>query len=182
MGYSITFGTGNTTRNTWTNWKLLPESPPVVPPPKPKTNYVDIPGRARGPLDMSQIPFNRLNYERIIGSWNFIISDDYWHKANRKTAYENIRGWLHGKTTRMVLEEDVTHFFYGRFTVDAPNSGAGPFVIRITYDLEPLRYNVSNNTADTTWLPDVEAISWSSSGLIDDITPIQDSEIHNLFN
>ena len=33
MNHSITFGAGNNTRNTWTNWKLLPESPPVVPPP-----------------------------------------------------------------------------------------------------------------------------------------------------
>lgn len=180
MGYSITFGAGNDTRNTWTHWKLLPESPPVVPAPKPKTNYVDIPGRLEGPLDMSIVPFNRQPFERITGSWNFVICDDYWHNADRKTTYESIRHWLHARVTRMVLEEDQVHYYHGRFTVDPPNTGMGPFVIRINYDLAPLRYNLADGTPDASWLPDIQ--SWiDAHELPEGITSITDAQIHELF-
>ena len=91
MGYSITFGEGNATRNTWTNWKLMPESPPVIPPPTPKTNYVDIPGRKAGPIDMTRIPFNRTSYDRISGSWDFILYEDYWTTPDPLATYNTVR-------------------------------------------------------------------------------------------
>lgn len=180
MYYSITFGAGNDTRNTWTDWKLMPESPPVVPPPKPKTNYVDIPGRIKGPLDLTAVPFGRQPYDRITGSWNFVICDDYWNDANRERCYEDVRSWLHGRVTRMQLEDDPAHLFYGRFTIEPPNSGMGPFVVRINYDLEPLRYNL-DDTADTTWMPDVD--TWVNNGDLpgSGIESITDPEIHALF-
>lgn len=156
MHYSITFGETGATKNTWDDWKLVPESPPVIPSPSPKTNYVDIPGRIRGPLDLSEIPFGHLNYERITGSWTFIMWDDYWNTPDRKAVWESVRGWLHGKSTRIVLEEDPTHYFIGRFTVDPPVSSMGPFAIKVNFNLEPMRYNLSNDSIDTTWLPDLE--------------------------
>ena len=183
MHYSITFGSGNDTRNTWTDWKLVPESPPVIPTPDPKTNFVDIPGRAKGALDMSTVPFGCQVYERMTGSWTFVMYDDYWNTPNRVAVFEQIRGWLHGKRTRIMLEEDQQHLFYGIFTVTPPQSGIGPFVVEINYDLEPVRYNL-NGEADTTWLPDVS--SWSGSGITPPVVPgtiepITDEEIEALF-
>lgn len=188
MGYSITFGKGSDAKNTWTDWKLLPESPPTVPSPKPKTNYVDIPGRAKGPLDMSKAPFNKQIYERITGSWTFVMHQDFWNTPNRKTGFEAIRKWLHGRVTRMKLEEDPAHLFYGRFTVDPPNSDRAPFAFQIGYDLEPVRYN-TDGTADLDWLVDVT--SWIDSGdgpvlppdgTIYVVTSITDADIRALFN
>ena len=177
--YSITFGGQGDVRNTWTDWHLLPESPPVVPTPKPKTNYVDIPGRVRGPLDMTRVPFERQTYERITGTWTFYMRDDYWHDAHRWGDFETIRSWLHGRVTRMKLEEDPVHLFYGRFTVDPPKGGKGPFAVQIGYDLEPIRYNM-DNSADPTWLPDVA--EWITSGdLPDGLESITDPEIRALF-
>ena len=52
-------------------------------------------------------------------------------------------------------------------------------VIRINYDLEPLRYNL-DNSADATWLPEVQ--SWIDSGdLPEGIESITDLEIHSFF-
>lgn len=151
MYYSITFGEGNNTRNTWTNWNLIPESPPVIPSPKPKTNYIDIPGRLRGPLDASLIPFGTQTYERITGSWVFVMRDDYWYTPNRKQIADTVRSWLHGKRTKIVFEDDPNHYYYGLFTVDCQNSAKGPFSVQIGYDLEPVRYN-TNGTVDTSWI------------------------------
>lgn len=181
MGYSITFGTNEDSRNTFTNWGLLPESPPVIPTPKPKTNYIEIPGRVKGPLDMTKVPFGLQTYERITGSWNFVMYDDYWHTPTRFATFDAIRSWLHGRVTWMKLEEDPAHYYNGRFTVDPPGSAAGPFVVRINFDLEPVRYN-SDLSVDSSWLPDVE--DWIDSGDLPDggIESITDPEIHALFN
>lgn len=153
MHYSITFGEGNSTKNTWSDWKLVPESPPVIPSPRPKTNYVDIPGRIFGPLDLSTVPFGYMTWERMTGNWVFVMYDDYWHTPDRKAVYEAVRSWLHGRTTKIVLEEDPDHYFYGRFTVEAPRSGQGPFALQIGYDLEPVRYNTEDDSIDDEWLP-----------------------------
>ena len=157
MYHSITFGASPNTKNTWTDWNLIPESPPVISAPKPNTNFVEIPGRIKGPIDASLIPFGHQTYERITGTWVFVMRDDYWHTPNPQNVYDTIRSWLHGKRTKIVLEDDSTHAFYGVFTVEAPQRSKGPFAIQITYDLEPVRYN-SNGTVDTTWLPAVS--SW----------------------
>ena len=153
MHYAITFGSGNDARDTWGDWKLVPESPPVVPAPRPRTNYVDIPGRVNGPIDLSYAPFGHMTYERITGSWTFVMYEDYWVTPNAAETYESVRSWLHGRSTEMVLEEDPDHFFFGRFT-DAPQRGQGPFAIRISYDLEPMRYNVADGEVDPDWVPD----------------------------
>jgi len=152
MYHSMTFGDGQNTRNTWTNWNLISESPPIIPSPKPKTNYVEIPGRIFGPIDASQIPFNEQTYERITGSFVFLMRDDYWHDANPRATYDEVRGWLHGRRTKVILEDQPQYYFYGLFTVEAPKTDKGPFALQIDYDLEPLRYRVSDDMIDPTWI------------------------------
>ena len=146
MYYSLTFGG---VKNTWTDWKLIPSTPPMVPPPEPNTNLVDIPGRRLGPLDLSLYPFNRITYQRITGSWDFLRDTE--NINTRKTMYEVIRAWLHGKYTTVSLEEDPNHYYRGRFLVSVPKNGRGPTSISISYDLEPMRFN-QNGSVDTTWI------------------------------
>ena len=181
MNHSITFGDGNNTRNTWTNWKLIPGSPPAVDPPTPKTNFIEIPGRIKGPYDASTIPFNRQTFERITGSWQFVMADDYWNTPNPRQVHAEIRRWLHSVRTKMVLEDEPGFFYYGLFTVEASDFSQGPFTIEISYDIEPVRYN-SNGTADTTWIP--EASSWvvDPPFVPGTVTPITDAEINDLFD
>ena len=145
--YSLTFG--NNEKNTWTTWRLIPSTPPVVQPPEPNLNYVEIPGRAAGPIDLSTYPLGRLTYKRITGSWTFLRETT--HQTMRVEMYEEIRRWLHGRNTTVKLQEDPNHFFQGRFTVSAPQNSQGPTQITINYDLEPRRYN-SNGTVDTNWV------------------------------
>lgn len=146
MYYSLTFG-GE--KNTWGDWKLIPSAPPMIPPPEPATNLVDIPGRRLGPLDLSLFPFNRMNYKRITGTWAFYRDTE--NTSMRVNMYEVIRKYLHGKTMTVSLEEDPTHYFRGRFIVGVPQNSVGPTSIQIGYDLEPARFN-QNGTIDTTWV------------------------------
>ena len=45
MYYSLTFIIGGIKKNTWADWRLIPDTPPSIPPPEPNLNYVDIPTR-----------------------------------------------------------------------------------------------------------------------------------------
>lgn len=152
--YSITFTDANdssSSKNTWTDWKLVPESPPVIPAPKPKDNFVEIPGRLKGPIDMSRAVFNRLTYERNEFDINFAIYEDYWTTPNANSKYNTIRSWLHGKNVKITLEEDGNHYYIGRCTVAPPNRDKTPFVIKISFNLEPVRYNTNGNV-DSSWI------------------------------
>ena len=146
MDYSVTFA-GE--KNTWADWKLIPESPPVVPPPTPNINLVDIPFRAKGPIDMSTYPLGRLTYQRISGSWNFItLLEDQHDRAN---LYEMIRTWLHARTATVVLSDDPEHYYKGIFTVGGMMPGANTASITIAYNLEPVRYN-RDGSIDTSFV------------------------------
>lgn len=146
MYYSLTF---NGEMNTWDNWRLIPAAPPMITPPDPVTNLVEIPGRRLGPIDLSLFPFNRVSYKRITGVWDFLRDTE--STTMRVNMYETIRGYLHGKTCTVSLEEDPGHYFRGRFVVGVPKNGAGPTSIQIGYDLEPARFN-QNGTIDNTWV------------------------------
>ena len=48
MYYSLTFTVNGVEKNTWSDWNMIPSTPPMIPAPEPNTNYVDIPGRSGG--------------------------------------------------------------------------------------------------------------------------------------
>lgn len=146
MYYSLTF---NDQKNTWDDWGLIPESPPQVEPPAPVTNFVTIPGRRQGALDLSKSVFGKLTYERITGNWVFL--KEFKNKSTRMTTYQEIRYWLHGRTCKVKLEDDPNHYYMGMFTVSAPQGGSVVMRISIGFNLEPVRYN-TNGTIDSTFV------------------------------
>ena len=152
MYFSLTFGVSPDSKNTWDDWGLIPATPPTVPPPEPNLNLVEIPGRRQGPIDLSKYPTGKLTYQRISGSWNFLFEPR--GAADRIAKYEAIRRWLHGRTTTVKMEEDPQHYYRGFFSVSSISTGNGPSQIAVGFNLEPLRYNVSDDSEDTGWVSD----------------------------
>lgn len=152
--YSLTFKPDSNTshdKNTWDDWQLIPDSPPMVPTPEVITNYIDIPGRTKGPIDASSFLGNKVQYKRITGSWNFFR--EITSINDRMTIYETLRKFFTGKIMKVVLTtDDAAHYFVGRFTVTPPKAAMNPMSLTINFDLEPMRYNLSNNAIDTTWV------------------------------
>lgn len=147
MYYSLTFAKGE--KNTWADWGLIATAPPMIPPPQPNTNFVNIPGRREGPIDLSTLPFGALTYPRIKGNWEFIAMED--DNRTRFDLYEEIRKWLHGRTTEVQTEDDPLHYFRGFFVIGEPSSGENTVGFKIGYDLEPIRYNM-DDTEDESFL------------------------------
>lgn len=147
--YSVTFDSGTEQKNTWTDWGLIPESPPIIDPPEPVTNFVTIPGRTAGALDLSKSVFGKLTYNRMSGSWSFL--KEISNRTERITTYEAIRYWLHGRTCKAILGEDPNHYYQGMFIVGAPQLGANALRVTISFNLEPVRYN-TNGSIDTNYV------------------------------
>ena len=152
MYYSLTFTVEYSMKNTWTDWGLIPTTPPMIPNPEPNVTYVDVPGRSGGPIDLTKAIFNKNTYKRMTGSWSFY--KEIYGGTIRKDLYEELRAFFLGKTGKVILEEDSTHYYVGRFSVGVPQTGTGPMQITISFDLAPVRYLVADDSVDTDYAPD----------------------------
>ena len=142
MYHSITFGD----KNTWTDWHLVPSSRPVINPPKPKVQYVDIPG-ADGSIDITESLAGRPVFEDREGSLDFIVLNDFNvdnYNYNWIDVYTSIMQYLHGRRMKMILEDDPNYYYDGRFTVNSWKSDQNNSTITIDYRVSPYKYEVMN--------------------------------------
>ena len=140
--HSITFGE----KNTWTDWHLVPTSRPVINPPKPKTQYVDIPG-ADGSIDLTESLAGRPVFSDREGSIEFIVLNDFNidnYNYNWIDIYTEVLQYLHGRRMRMILEDDPNYYYDGRFAVNSWKSDANNSTITIDYVVGPYKYLVSS--------------------------------------
>ena len=138
MYYSITFTNSNDeTRNTWSDWHLVPTSPPMVDPPEPYTNYVEVPGRHLGPIDLTEVLTGEPTFNNSQGSWGFISAID---TENRMELYLELKKFLHGQQMQIKFEEDPFHYYVGRITVEIPRTGKGHNQYSLKYTISPVRY------------------------------------------
>lgn len=138
MYYSITFtDASGQKRNTWADWQLIPSSPPMIEPPDVYTNYVDVPGRTEGPIDLTDVFGDEPAFQNSEGTWEFVSATD---KDNRPELYLELKRFLHGRKMKIELEEDPHHYYEGRTSVEAPRTGKGHNMYSIKYTIAPVRY------------------------------------------
>ena len=138
MYYSITFtNSNNETRNTWSDWHLVPTTPPMVDPPEPYINIVEVPGRHLGPIDLTEVLTGEPTFNNSQGSWSFISAID---TENRMELYLELKKFLHGQRMQIKFEEDPFHYYEGRITVERPQTGKGHNQYSLKYTISPVRY------------------------------------------
>ena len=156
--HSLTFSTGEKETsgprtgylkgfNTWTTWHLIPTSKPVVAPPQPRINYVEIPGRD-GALDLTAFLTSQLTFGQRSGSWEFII-DNGWEswEATRFKLHRD----LHGKVFYIVLEDVPEWYWFGRIVISDYQSGDSNNKVTLNYTVDPRCHYIF---ADGNWLWD----------------------------
>ncbi len=131
MYHSITFGT----KNTWSDWHLIPTTRPVVNPPNVKTRYVEIPG-SDGVIDLTTVLCGRPLYENRTGTFEFYVENGF---KDWTVLYSEIATYLQGQKIRMALEDDSTYYYEGRFSVNDWKSDAQRSSIVIDYTIEPYK-------------------------------------------
>ena len=125
---------GSNPKNTWYDWHLVPTSRPVFNPPQVKTNFVEVPAFS-GYLDLTDLFGTALGSRE--GSVNFLVINDYdgeWYQR-----FQNILDYVHGKRLNVVMNDDPTKFYHGRWEVSewANNNDGTCSSITLNYHLQP---------------------------------------------
>ena len=136
-------------RNTWDDWHLIPTSRPVFNPPPMKKEYVEIPGSSES-LDLSEALTGFPLYQNREGSIEFIVENGHRQWYN---AYSGIMDFLHGRKVRAVLNDDLQHYYEGRFFVNQWKSDPHWSVITLDYDLSPYKLRAQTSTERWLWNP-----------------------------
>lgn len=144
MYHSVTFGD----KNTFDDWHLIPTSRPVIAPPPLRSQTVDIPG-GFGSLDLSEALTGYPLYDNRTGSLEFAVVNDKW--SDWSLAYQTILSYLHGRRMKMILEDDPSYYYIGRFTVDSWTSGENYSTITINYDLYPYKKQLVSTSEQWVW-------------------------------
>lgn len=137
-------------KNTWDDWHLIPKERPLINPPSPKYNFLDLPG-ANGTIDLSDVLSNRYPvYEDRKGSIEFYVMNGYkeWHKA-----YSDIMNYCHGESCKIILEDDPDFFYRGRVSVNAWRSEKDWSKIVLDYQVDPFKYELFSSTEPWRWDP-----------------------------
>lgn len=155
-------GAGNT-RHTFLDWFLSPVERPSIDKAEVKENYIEIPG-TNGGLDLTESLTGSPLYKYIEGSFEFKILNDRklpilnnkceltkekeitWEYLNR-----DIRSFLNGKERYMMLEDDPSWFYKGRFTVGRYDSSeTANSKITIAYKVYPFkRLSINKKSFET---------------------------------
>lgn len=116
-----------------------------IPPAKPKTSFIDLPG-ADGSVDLTEA-FGRVKYSNREASFTFTVLPN----QNFEQVKRFVCGKINGSRMKILVEKDPDYFWNGRCYVDEYNSDAALNQIVVAAILDPYK------------LKETETFSFSSS-------------------
>lgn len=136
-------------KHSYDDWGLILKSRPVISPPSPKTIYVDVPA-SDGIIDLTEWMTGEVKFENrtITCEFNVIDGRNRWSHI-----YSEILDFLHGQQMRVILDEDLTYYYVGRFKVNEWKSDKRTSTIVIEGNVEPYKNELFGSLDDWEWNP-----------------------------
>lgn len=122
--------------HSYRDFGLIPTSKPVIVPPSPKLEYIEIPGR-QGELDITESLAGEVIYEMRTGSFDFIVSG----KETWQEVYGRLLRNIHGKRNSIILDTEKDYVYQGRVWVSEYQSDKNHDRIHLEYKLDPYKYS-----------------------------------------
>lgn len=133
--------------HTADDWGLILNQK-VISPPKPKTNYVSVPGRD-GDLDLTEALSGLVNYEDRTAEYTFLLTDGT--HEDRDNLITEIVGVLHGQRLQIIDTDDYPDYYMdGRLTITSVMNNNAYGVITIEATCKPWRYAIAQKTRTVT--------------------------------
>lgn len=142
--YGVMFGD----KHSFRDFGLYPKSKMVVNPPDVREVYLEVAG-ADGDLDITEALTGRANYESREGKFEFTVMD----RARWDFVYETLMNTIHGRTMRVVLDEDPYYYYNGRVKVDSFKTNKHTATIAIEGYFDPYKKALYANSEKWLWDP-----------------------------
>lgn len=137
-------------KHTYNDFGLLLKKKPKISPAKVKLLEVDVPG-ADGILDLStSLNGYEVYYNRTI---TFEFNIKFMRKDLYYRVYSQISNYLQGRKFRIILDDDIGFYWYGRTSIDDFESSYRIGTLKMTADVEPYKMEVSSTSEDWLWDP-----------------------------
>lgn len=154
----IIFGTYDTAATgLWTlmSWSL---SPAVF-----QQNIVEVPGRRRGPLDLSTA---LTDGEPIYGprTLTAVLESSEGTRLERKARIDTMINWLDGWNQQIVLPDDPSRYITGRVSVAENYNDDAHAAVTVTAICEPWRYSAAETEIALTAATEAQTVDLVNSG------------------
>lgn len=151
--HSVTFiNEDDVSKNSWTDFLLVPTSRPVVSLPEGQEFTQEIPGR-NGKIDFQNYIVPQTVFKNRTGELEFLIDHDNDNYRSWTTTKNEIVDFMHGKWLRMILEDEPDFYYEGRFYIKEWKNNSDWSTLTISYDLDPIKKSVIASTDAWKWDP-----------------------------
>ena len=150
MRHSITFTdtAASVSKNTWTDWGIIPTQVPLFQTPPVKTNFMELAG-GNGRIDLTTAITGYPVYDDRTGSISF-LSPDRW--TNWLSTFNAIKRFLHGQYVKVTLEDEPGWYYEGRISVNEMYCDEQHGTFTLDYELGPFAW--AESATDEPWLWD----------------------------
>lgn len=107
--HGVTFGD----KHTYRDWGLLTKTRPNISPPQPKLKLISVPG-SDTVIDLTEKLTGKVHYELRTIRFEFIVMAE---RERWASLYSEIINYLHGKSIRIIMDDDPNFYYTGRVTV-----------------------------------------------------------------
>ncbi len=151
------FGSYDTAAQLWTltGWEFSPA--PL------ETNFVKVPGRRVGPLDMSTV---LTDGDPTYGSRSLTVTleTSEGDRLEREARINTMVNWLDGWRLNIILPDDPLHYITGRVSVEPLYNDLAHASVKVTAVCEPWRYNAAETVVTLTATDTVQSATLPNAG------------------
>lgn len=133
------------------------------PEPDPQTHYIEVPGRAAGPLDQSE--FLTPGDPRYISrELSIRLECSNGTRLERDDLIHDMVNRLHGRREEIVFPDDPTRYAVGRLTVKTEYSDPAHCAVNISGTCEPWRYSKQETRVTITAAEEEKTVVLANAG------------------
>lgn len=133
-----------TDRHSWDDFRLIPSTPPSVPQPTPNFKFIDVPGREDS-IDATYYLTDKLTYSDRTGTLEFIVYPDTKLFETWATRKNTLASFFDGSEMQMMLDDDPTYAYWGRFYLKEWTPGEAYATVSIEYRVRPYKCKTNNS-------------------------------------
>lgn len=131
------------TKHTYNDWGLVPSSRPTVGTPEFDRSYLSLPASDFDKEITGMFQTGRLHYSYISFEQEFLVTDQ---STDWLEQYKEIKSYLHGKKFSTYFDNDLNHYYVGRWAVGEWSTGDNYSSISLNCEFEPFAYDATESS------------------------------------